>query len=205
MQEVFANPKAIPQSAPPPIAGSAFFQDLDNLRIGPEADFLAGATKAIRTVDVGKPKPNVWFRTDPKRSLTTTVYEDKETRQFFLVTKGMAPKLRELGALTVATLVPYINRAKDVAIWPVKLGMDGMGGSLWHATAADAVRAASDQWTRIFADMSLGGYRIQVPIAEWSEPAWPEEDLSQLLELGFKKRVIDSDDHPVMNQLLGRI
>lgn len=204
MDNAFANPNVVAHTAPP-AAPADIFKDLDTWRIAPEEDFLAGATKAIQTVEVQKPKSNVWFRTDMTRTLTTTVCEDKETRQFFLVTREMAPKLKDQGALTLATLVPFINRSKDVGLWPVKHAADGSGTNLWHKTAAEAARVGSKQWTRMFADMAHGGYRIQVPVGEFPDPEWPEHSMSELLELGFKDRVIANDDHPVMNQLLGRV
>ncbi len=116
--------------------------------------------------------------------------------------QGHGSEARELGALTVATLVPYDQSSGRT--WP--FGPSSWGWTAWavaFGTRPPPMPFGPHRTSgrRIFADMSLGGYRIQVPIAEWSEPARPEEDLSQPLELGRQKRVIDSDDHPVMNQL----
>jgi hypothetical protein len=35
------------------------------------------------------------------------------------------------------------------------------------------------------------------------EPKWPDLALNELLKLGFKDRIIDSRDHPAMQELRG--
>jgi hypothetical protein len=55
----------------------------------------------------------------------------------------------------------------------------------------------------MYADMAFGGYRILRPLGNFGDPMWPDKTFSELLALGFKDRVIDSDTHPVVKQVLG--
>jgi hypothetical protein len=53
------------------------------------------------------------------------------------------------------------------------------------------------------ADIPFGAYRFYEAEGVLSEPLWPEKTLSELLEIGFKDRIIDSVDHPVIRRLRG--
>ena len=52
-------------------------------------------------------------------------------------------------------------------------------------------------------DMSLGAYRIYTAEGQLSEPVWPDKSLTELLKLGFKDKVINSAEHPVIRKLRG--
>jgi hypothetical protein len=51
--------------------------------------------------------------------------------------------------------------------------------------------------------MSLGAYRIYEAEGQLSAPVWPDKTLPELLKLGFKDRVVDSAEHPVVKRLRG--
>jgi len=36
------------------------------------------------------------------------------------------------------------------------------------------------------------------------EPVWPEQTFKQLFHMGFKRRWVDSLDHPIFKQLRGK-
>jgi hypothetical protein len=48
-------------------------------------------------------------------------------------------------------------------------------------------------------------YRVMKAKGELGEPDWPPTPFNELLNVAFKDRVIDTEDHPVFNKLLGRI
>jgi hypothetical protein len=52
-------------------------------------------------------------------------------------------------------------------------------------------------------DRSAGEYYVQEPQSKLPDPKWPTEPFTKLLKLAFGKRVIDSVDHPAVNQVLG--
>jgi hypothetical protein len=57
--------------------------------------------------------------------------------------------------------------------------------------------------------MSLGAYEFFVTDAPTSQPdpVWPTESLQELVQLGFVKvgRFVNSAEHPIILQLLGRV
>ena len=74
-----------------------------------------------------------------------------------------------------------------------------------HGPRRRARRASwrKSSWVRLAADMSLGAYRIYEAEGQLSAPVWPDKSLPELLKLGFKDRIIDSAEHPVVKRLRG--
>jgi hypothetical protein len=100
-------------------------------------------------------------------------------------------------------LVLAISRQGAVFIWPVPLpGEDGRRNA-WADTAHEAVGLAKERWVRLMPDMGLGAYRIYIAEGQLSEPVWPEKPFEELLELVFKNRVIENEDHLVVRRLRG--
>ena len=61
-----------------------------------------------------------------------------------------------------------------------------------------------DPLDSIFADKSLGGYRVLQAEGRLSEPEWPaNKTLGELLEIAFGDRIIMAEDHPVVRRLRG--
>ena len=59
------------------------------------------------------------------------------------------------------------------------------------------------RWVRVTADMSLGAYQIFEASAVIPEPVWPELSYRELLRIGFRDRLVDTLDHPVVARLRG--
>jgi hypothetical protein len=53
--------------------------------------------------------------------------------------------------------------------------------------------------------MSLGAYEVFEATGELPEPQWPELPFSQILQIAFKDKYIDSLDHPVLRKLRGEV
>jgi len=86
---------------------------------------------------------------------------------------------------------------------PVPLaGPDGRTNA-WHLSLARAVEMAETRWIRLSANMVRGGYDVFEAIGQLPEPQWPTESFETLLELGFRGRLITTEDHPLVQQLLG--
>jgi hypothetical protein len=141
----------------------------------------------------------------PSMSLLTAIFEDKDSREIFLIAPDMVPHMSALGEVTPAKLVPAITRQGVLFLIPAKLPNEAGSNSAWQDTLLRATELAKKKWIRTYADMALGAYRIFEAEGNLSEPEWPDMTLSEMLEVGFKDRVIDSEDHPVFNKLLGRI
>ena len=135
--------------------------------------------------------------------LATAVYEDKQDREFYFVAPNMMAAM--LGETTPVILVTAMNRQKVSFLWPLKVANDNSSGNAWQESAQQGCEVAKKTWARLVADMSLGAYRIFAAQGDLSEPEWPTKPLNELLEIAFRGRVIDSEDHPVVRRLRGLV
>jgi hypothetical protein len=175
-----------------------------NLRLDQAALTRGAAKKLLTTVPVRKPNRQDFFRTHPSHEyrLTAAFIELKEDRETYLVAPAYTSQLID-GEFFAATLYLVINRQKVVSLWPVKLpGADGRQNN-WHVSAAEAAEKAIETWTRLSANMSLGAYEIYAAEANFPDPEWPELEFKEILRIGFKNRIIENGDHPVIQKLRG--
>ena len=70
-------------------------------------------------------------------------------------------------------------------------------------TAREAAELAKTKWVRLAADMGLGGYRIYQAEGELSEPEWPDKPLTEIMQIAFRDRIVDTENHPVVRRLAG--
>ncbi len=177
--------------------------DPEALRLSQDFAQLAEVKPLLATVPVRKPgrQDYVRVRPGPDFQLTTAILRLKDEREDYLV----LPELRHdlSGELIPVTLFTAITRQRVLFLWPCRLPDETGRSNAWHESALGAADLAREKWVRIFADMSLGAYRICVASGQLSEPEWPEESLGELLKIAFKSRYIDSFDHPVLKRLRG--
>lgn len=201
------TPASLASSPPtPPATGAAPSDPFDPSKLTLKQDFAtaAGVKKIVTMVPVRKPNKFewVWVHSDPAYQLTTAALVYKEDREeVFLVEPRLWPLLG--GELRPIALFTTMNRQGVLSLWPVKLpGPDGRHDS-WNASALDAVGRAKAQWTRVVADMSLGGYNLFVAGADLEPPQWPELSFKEILGLAFRGHYIDNADHLVIKKLRG--
>jgi hypothetical protein len=181
------------------------FDDLEALRLSPDAIASVGTKEVMTTVPVRKPGRNEFVRVnpDPAMMLVTMVFDDKEERQTFFVAPAMWGAM--VDDLRPVTLVAAITRQGAQFLWPCFLPPEGGSGSTagWFESAAAAVELAKKKWIRVKADMAHGAYRIFEAQGDLPEPIWPDKTMAELLDLAFRDRVIDSEDHLVVKRLRG--
>jgi hypothetical protein len=186
-------------------AGSTndIFANLDALRLSSDAAAINGTTEILSHIPLRKPNRHEFFRTRPEPEMwfDTGIFEDKEEREVFFVTPTMREAL--VGEIRPVILVPTITRQGVLLLWPLKLPMEGMRHNSWSETAREAAELAKTKWIRLAPDMGLGGYRIYVAEGELSEPQWPDKPLNEIMQIAFRDRVVDSDNHPVVRRLRG--
>jgi hypothetical protein len=180
--------------------------DLDSLRLKQDFSETLGIQRVLSHVPVRKPNKTNFIRVHPGEDyrMDVGILEMKEERETFLVTPAMMsePGIYEL--VVPARLVTYITRQGVLALWPLKLEKDGKLNP-WHESALEAAQLAEKQWVSVRADMSLGAYQIFLATAELPEPEWPEHTFSELVRLGFKGLIVDTPDHPLIQQLTGAV
>ena len=182
---------------------SSVFDNLEALRLSPDAAATAGTKEVLRHVPVRKPNRTEFVRVHPDADmqLATGVFIDREEREVFFVVPELRVELA--GELKPVLLATAISRQGVVILWPVPLPDAGGRRNAWAETAREACEMGKRAWVRLVPDMSLGAYRIYEAEGQLSAPMWPDKALSELLKLGFKDRIIDSADHPVVRRLRG--
>lgn len=194
----------LPEAAP---GAPGIFDNLEALKLSQMDAGLLGSTEILARIPVRKPMRHEYFRVRPgdENCFTTVLYEDRETRENYFITPAMLPHLRTVTDVSVVTLVQFITKQKVLGIFPLKLTTDASAQNGWQTTAMAAAQMAKSKWVRMQADMALSGYRIFAAEGLSGEPEWPDTPFNQLLDIAFKDRVIASDDHPVVNKILGRV
>ena|SRR5271165_1164976 len=197
------EPETDPEKAAQPTQDPPDPFDPANLRL--DASFLeaAGVKKLLTTVPVGKPNPQDFVRVHPEaayRDVFATI-EWKEDREFYVVVPALA---RELPDECVNVILhTCINQQGVTRLWPIKLaGPDGRLNE-WHRSAQEAAEHAIEQWVRVKANKSLGAYETCVAAASYPDPEWPDVPFKELLRIGFRDRLIDRLDHPLVLKLRG--
>ena len=179
--------------------------DVSALRLKGNIADDSGTRKILAHVRVGKPDKQTFFRVnpDPDLRIVMAILELKEENETYAVAPEIAAQLPgeikqveiRLGVTTQA--VPFL--------WPVPMpSSDGRENS-WHKTARLAAEHAETDWVRMVANRGAGSYDIKIAPPGLPDPAWPTENLSQLLRIAFGGgKLIDRIDHPVIKRLLGR-
>ena len=197
-----ANPTTAPANehaaAPPP-------DPFDPAALRLDQTFLegGGAKKLLLTVPVRKPGRHdfVRVRAEPNFRENLAVIELKEERETYLIHPAVAANLP--GEFSMSTVHTAISRQGVVFLWPVKLPAPDGRIMEWHRSAAAAAELAMHRWVRVTADMSLGAYQIFEASAVIPEPVWPELSYRELLRIGFRDRLVDTLDHPLVARLRG--
>jgi hypothetical protein len=199
------SPSTNGQPEPPAAAPDPF--DVNRLRLSQDFAAVCGVKKHRLTIKVAKPSKEWFVRThpDPAYRVQTAVLElkDDKDRPIYWVDPSIWPHLVDEPTFGPRVLYTAINRQRDLFFWPVRLpGIDGKLDD-WSESAIKAAEMAKTSWVRVVAKMSLGAYEVFEATATVPEPEWPTEPVADLLRVAFKSKLIDSLDHPVLQQLRG--
>jgi hypothetical protein len=178
--------------------------DLDALRLPQNFGEALGVKRLITRVPVRKPLKTEFFRVRAGEAwrFQTMILELKEEGETFLLAPAVWDAVPEL--LRPAMLHTAIDRRNNVFLIPVPLpGPDGRRNP-WHQSLAEVVAMAETKWVRSVANKHVGGYDMLVAETTLAEPEWPDVTFQELVQIAFRERLIQSADHPVVTQLLGR-
>jgi hypothetical protein len=156
-------------------------------------------------VVVDRPSSDAYFRVnrDPKMRLEATIYRERDgkDRAIYFVPPSMRDHLLLASRIrTVLLVVTYSWPMRQVGLWPVPIDTTGRGNT-WWTSAWVAYQVAENAWVQMVA----GDGRYEVFEAEGTlpDPDWPDKSLNELLKLGFRDRIINHDDVPIMRRLRG--
>jgi hypothetical protein len=182
--------------------------NLDALRLDPSFEKIAGVKKVLSTVPVRKPHDQewVWVHPEPAYRINFSAIKLKDDGEFYLVTPQVARDHET--EVKPFTLYTCVNQSGVVILWPCRISTSDKRDN-WAASAHEAAEAGMQQRIRIKANMQLGAYEFFTSDSPTpgTTPLWPKESLGELVHIAFIKigRLVDSADHPVMRQLLGRV
>jgi hypothetical protein len=177
--------------------------DPASLRLDQSFVETSGVKKLLTTVPVRKPNNQDFVRVHPSEEyrLTAAVIELKDDREVYLVLPQIAHQLA--GECSPVILYTAINRQGVVFLWPVKLPAPDGKLNEWHRSAGEAAERAITCWLRVKADMALGAYAMFEASSAIPDPIWPEATFKDLLKIGFRDRLVNGLDHPVIKRLRG--
>lgn len=176
------------------------------LRLSQRFSIGTDVRRALVTVPVRRPSSQEFFRVhpDPDWRLDTALIEIKADREVYLVDPKIWPLFpNECKPKTIYTTM---DRRNVITLWPVGLPDEKGRTNDWHSSAHEAAELSTSKWVRLSANMSLGAYDIDIALGTFPDPVWPTDLAFQdLLRIGFKNRLIEDLDHPVLQRLRGEI
>ena len=192
--------------------------DIDKLNVAPNpfdpARFAikgnpaeaVGVRRVLVQVPVRKPTKQEFVRAhpDPQYQMQAAILELEVEKEKYVVVPEVASAIP--GETRLVTLKAAINRQGTLFLWPVPLPTSDGHTNSWHTTHREAAERAEENWVRMVSNMSAAVYDVFEASAEIAEPDWPDHTFSKILEIAFGNgRVIDREDHPVLQELLGRM
>jgi hypothetical protein len=83
--------------------------------------------------------------------------------------------------------------------------------ALWLSAAAgsllgmDLAEEAKKVWVKIIGNRNIGAYEIIRARGDLGDTQWPDHSYEDLIKIGFRDKLIDNIDHPVIRDLYGEI
>jgi hypothetical protein len=178
--------------------------ELEALRLPQSFIETAGVKKLLTTVPVRKPNQHDFNRVHPDqayRANLAVIRLRDERDETFLLTSNIASNLP--GEFAMATVFTAVNRQGVLFLWPVMLPQPDGRMNEWHRSAAEAAEMAMTKWVRIKANTSLGAYEIFEAQGLIADPKWPEQSFKELLRIGFRDKLVNTLEHPLVKRLHG--
>ena len=212
MSDQKGKPSVVQSNDQPDTAstGNGIFDNLKAVKLPANYEQAASVNK-LQTVRVTRPDKSWWFQIHPDEDhqLDVLLYKDKSaiggTEYFVLpgayhLFEGRGRPVRLHTGVTAQPQPPI------VFLWPLSRSKDGAAEreDAWGESARAAAELAKEGWVQMASNMALGAYETFLPARPTTtRPQWPEADLSELLEIGFKGRTIADESHPIVQQLSG--
>jgi hypothetical protein len=178
--------------------------DLDALRAAPLAE--TSVEKILSTVPVRRPIREEFFRVSPDPDYTVDVWllewDNGSERASYWVAPIMRDGLAE--EIRPYRLFTCMSRRGTVFLWPAKLPFASGRGQNWTSSALEIADVAVKYWVRMAGDREVGAYVYSRAMGDLGAPEWPDRTFRQLLEIGFKGRIINTDEHPAVRALRGQ-
>lgn len=184
---------------------SNFAQLLQSIRLPENFSNAVGGIKLPTKPTFGKLSKQRFSRVHPsdEYKFPTFIVEDKEAGEEYLVLPVMAPYLGRMAQPKILRLaVDNAGTPKLIAEPVVDLSARTTS---WTTTMLGAIDLAQTKWVRIESNMDAQQYTVIVAADDLGDPKWPEESMDKLIEAVFQGRLIANIDHPLIQQLQGKL
>ena len=154
-----------------------------------------------------KPNRHDFVRThpDPEYRINMPLFSlkaDGSDEEMYFVHPSVTGELD--GEYRLHTIFVAVTLQGGVFLWCVPLPLeDGREENSWLTTNRAAAEQAAHKWLRVASDRKAGAYEVYEYQGAPVEPQWPEETPLELYKLGFKNRIVDKPDHPLILRLRG--
>jgi hypothetical protein len=179
--------------------------DPESLKLSTNYAEAIGVQRVLTVVPCRKPdrKAFVRVRAGIDWQLDTATFHDPAEGETYLVTRDLWPDLMD--EIDPVRLRLAIARPHGVFLWPLKLPKCDGRSIPWHESAIAAANLAEKRWVRVSANMAHGMYDVAQAMGDLAEPEWPDVTFKKILKLCFQGRLIDSQSHPILQQLRGEV
>lgn len=176
--------------------------DLNAVRLSQDYAAMSRTEKLLVHVPVRRPPKHQFIRVHPGEEFRLEVYIiDIDGDDTYLAHPAVIGAVPEL--VKPVRLHLYVTRLGAPALWPVKLpGEDGKTNP-WHASAAEAAEVAMKKWIRLVPNREVGAYDVIAAESIPTEPMWPQKTMEELVSKAFADKFVDTEDHPLLRELLG--
>lgn len=165
----------------------------------------AGGIKLPIKPSLGKLSSNRFSRVHPgeEYKFPALVVDEKESGEVYLAIPEMAPYLGKMAQPKILRVAVDSAGTPRIIFQPI---IDQSGRvTLWTTTMRDAIERAETEWVRIESNMDSQQYIVIVAANDLGEPTWPNQSMEQLIEAVFQGRIISDVNHPLIQQLQGRV
>jgi hypothetical protein len=194
------------QDAPQPIrpaAAAEKFKKFGAMRRDPQAS-LVPVRKRLTAIPPRTPNKEWFVRTSrhPDHNGILPLYWDKSGDGHpYLIDETVQDFFGE--AVRNNYCVLSCTRQLVYFLWCSPLeGPDG-DWNTWHSSAHDMKGFAAESWIRVKSNKQLAGYEVVDPIgAPPPDPVWPDISWEDIVRLAFRRHLVETENHPLINRLL---
>lgn len=179
--------------------------DIGSLRLPDNFNTVNAGIKLPTKAVFGKLSKHRFSRTHPGEEyrFPALLVDDKEGREVYLAVPALAAYLGGMAKSVILRLAVDSTGTPKIIAQPI---LDALTKStLWSVTMVEAIRLSETQWVRIESNMDAQQYTLIQAASNLGEPAWPVQTMDELVQTVFLGRIINSEDHPLISQLQGRV
>ena len=173
----------------------------------------AMTTALLTAVPVGRPSSQVFVQVHPSEDyhfLAPLIAHEDEQSARYLIHPTYLPKI--VGSTNikfhVEKLYLYTTRQGGLGLWPIKLPKDQRENT-WLESQMGAIEAAMENWVCVTTNQSRRMYIAEKARGMFPPPDWDAilqgRTMYQILATAFKDRLILSEEHPLIQKLLGMV